>query len=75
MDQYGKGLHGDTEKWNGFCKGKETERNWSGQVRQGVLVFPASNRKHHGRCYAWSSLMAFVFPWLTVFFLLRGQYS
>lgn len=66
-----------SEKWNGFCfAGKESVRNRSGQVRQGVLVFPASNRKHHGRCYAWSSLMAFVFPRLTyvfLFFLLRGS--
>lgn len=69
MDIYGKGQHGLallSVKWIGFCfAGKESERNRSGQVRQGVLVFPTSNRKHHGRCYAWSSLMAFVFPRLT----------
>lgn len=51
--------------------GTESERNRSGQVRQGVLVFPANNRKHHGRCYfAWSSLVAFVFPRLTCVFKL-----
>lgn len=84
----GKGHHGMAllrEKRIGFCFGRERNRKGIGQVRSGKVFwfFPANNREHHVRCYyyAWSCLMAFVFPRLTLclfktlFFLFRGQCS
>lgn len=71
-DKYRKGQYGMaplSEKWIGFCLGARN-RKGIGQVRSGKVFWfsAASNRKHHGRCYAWSSLMAFVFPRLPCVF-------